>query len=495
MSARRESAANRPRARALLAAACCALAAALQCAGQPPQAAVHLDGVRSCEYRVRVESVTPLRLAVDATCEGLGVRGLEADDARVASWVAPVSSDEGPVTRRGASFLLARAQRRAHFHYRVDLERVAAKERDFDLALRSGRSLIAPASSYLLYPLPLDVGTPVRLFVTAPDGLGYATGLSAEGDHYRLDANEIPVATYSVFGAVSSEQLRLPGAHGDTRLDLVILDGELGVGRDELAAWVRSRARAVADFYGAFPAPRVTVMVIPAPGRRDVVFGKLLPESAPGVALLVGSDAGGEALANDWVLIHELFHIGVPSFSREGKWFDEGLATYFEPLIRVRAGFWDEKSAWQSFALEMPRGAAALTRDGLEHARNYPGIYWGGAIYCLLADVDARERSGGALGLEDGIRRVFAAGGRSWDVWPLSKTLATADASYEAPLLTPLAQRYADTPHALDLEALFTSLGVERRASGFTLSDAAPRSWVRRAITFGHAGAQPARRK
>lgn len=473
-----------------------ASAALVSCGTRPPQSSTPSDGVRSCEYRVAVESSAPLRLAVHATCEGLGVRGLEADDRRVARWITALSSDESAITRRGESFLLDGAYPRAHFHYRVELDAMAAKEKDFDVALRSGRSLIAPVSSYLLYPLPLDVGTPVSVFVDAPQELGYVTGLRKASDHYRLDANEIPVATYSAFGAVATRHLPIPSAPADAALELVILDGKLALTPDTLADWVSSRAQAVADFYRGFPAARATVFVIPMPGRRDVAFGKLLPESAPGVALLVGSEAGSDALADDWVLVHELFHIGVPSFSREGKWFDEGLATYFEPLIRVRAGFWDEKSAWQSFALDMPRGAHALTRTGLEHVRNYPGIYWGGAIYCLLADVQARAQSGGELGLEDGIRKVFAAGGRSWEVWPLSKTLRTADESYREPLLLPLAERYADAPAALDLDALFTSLGVERRASGFTLTDDAPLAWVRRAITAGAArGAQPARRK
>ena len=41
---------------------------------------------------------------------------------------------------------------------------------------------------------------------------------------------------------------------------------------------------------------------------------------------------------------------------------------------------------------------------------------------------------------------------------------------------------HAGAPAPFDLEALFRSLGVERKASGVTLDDAAPLAWVRHAI-------------
>jgi hypothetical protein len=80
------------------------------------------------------------------------------------------------------------------------------------------------------------------------------------------------------------------------------------------------------------------------------------------------------------------------------------------------------------------------------------------------------------------VRHVQRAGGHAWEVWPLEKTLRTADSVFEQPVLTPLAARYAQTPAPLDLDALFHSLGVDRTESDITLSDSAPLAWVRRAI-------------
>ncbi|MGC4090531.1 MAG: hypothetical protein QM756_22210 [Polyangiaceae bacterium] len=433
--------------------------------------------VQACEYDVDVTAARPLRLEVRAHCRGRAVRGLESDDDRIADAIGAVHSDHGETRRQQATFLLDGAHSDVTFRYALDLDRLAAQSGHADLAHRSAESLIAPSSSFLLYPWPLDVGIPTEVRVRTPPGVDFATGLSAEGDHYRLEAHEIPVSTYSAFGALRRARIELDA--GRASIDLVLLDGGLGVGFGELSEWARRRAEAVSNFYGGFPAPHTALFVVPIERRHDVVFGNLRPESSPGIALLLGARADTRALDEDWVLVHELFHIGVPSFHAEGKWFDEGLATYLEPIIRVRAGLLDPLQAWREFALEMPRGARALTRDGLERSDE---MYWGGATFCLLADVEARRLSQGRLGLEDGVRNVLRAGGNASEVWPLEKTLRIADQVYPKPVLVPLWQRYAQQPAAFELEQLFRELGVERAASGIALVESAPLAWVRHAI-------------
>jgi hypothetical protein len=435
------------------------------------------NDVSACDYRVTIRSARPVALEVAATCKGRAVRGLQTQDLRVADAVAQVTSNRGATLRQNTTFLLGNEAREVTFRYRIDLDALARGEQRRDLALRSAESLIAPSSSFLLYPWPLDEAIPVRVYVDEPPGVEFATGLTREGDHYRLAAHEIPVATYSAFGKLQRSLVQLDA--GRSLLDVVVLDGDLSVAPESIARFATERARAVASFYERFPAPRASLFVVPIPGRRSVIFGNLLPESSPGIALLVGSQAEESTLADDWVLVHELFHIGVPSFHAEGKWFDEGLATYLEPIIRVRAGLLDPLRAWREFALEMPRAARALTHEGLEHTGD---IYWGGAIYCLLADIEARRASNGRLGLEDGVRNVLRAGGNASDVWALERTLRLADEVYPQPVLVPLWQRYGQKGAPLELAAVFEALGVVRAASGVTLSDTAPLAWVRHAI-------------
>jgi hypothetical protein len=439
--------------------------------------AAETNAVSECDYRVRVESAEPLWLDVAASCRGRAVRGLESDDTRIANAVRSVWSDRGTTRRRENAFLLESDAREVTFRYRIDLDELAKRRGHASLALRSGDSLLAPSSSYLLYPWPLDVGIPVRVYFEAPASIEVASGLTREDDHYRLEAHEIPVSTYSAFGKLTRQAVEADARNAE--VDIAVLDGPLAVSPRFLARWVEQRARAVASFYGAFPARRASVFVVPIPAKNEVLFGNLLPESSPAAELLVGSLADESALSRDWMLVHELFHIGVPSFHAEGKWFDEGLATYFEPIIRARAGLLDPLDAWREFRLQMPRAERALTRDGLEHSEE---MYWGGAVFCLLADIEVRKKSNGRIGLEDGLRRVLAAGGAASDVWPLSKTLELADTAFPEPVLVPLWKRYGAKPAPLELEATFQALGVERAATGISLSERAPLAWVRRAI-------------
>jgi hypothetical protein len=414
----------------------------------------HLTTIRSCDYRVELSAEGLAR--VKARCEA-----------------------DGPIAFQGNTRQF-RAPRK-HLSYVVDLAKLAGRGHDFDSAERVGASFIAPMSSVLLVPEPLTREIPVTVEVTAPPPLGVSVGLqrgTAPGQ-YRLMAHEIPVATYFSFGKLQQRTLDIDGA----KLEVNVLDGALDQSFDDLNAWIAKSATAVRDFYRAFPVARANVTVIPTPGRDSVVFGKVLPESEPGVALLVGQHATRKALYSDWILVHELFHLGFPSFFEEGKWLDEGLATYYEPIIRVRAGLYTERELWDELSSKMPQGLPAFTQLGLEKADDFRGIYWGGAIACLVADVAARKRDP-QRGLEVGLVALREAGGTASDVWTLAEVIAAVDHTLGAPTLAPIAREHAQRGSAFDLSALFVALGVNRDAKGAVqLSDSAALAAVRRAIT------------
>jgi hypothetical protein len=329
-------------------------------------------------------------------------------------------------------------------------------------------------------PEPLTSEIPVTVQIAAPPGSSVVAGLAQgpkPGGH-RLMAHEIPVATYFAFGKLEQRRLEFAGA----ALQVVKLDGKLDQSFDEVSQWINESAGAVRDFYRAFPVPRASVFVVPASGRDSVVFGKVLPESEPGIALVVGQRATRRQLYSDWILVHELFHLGFPSFFEEGKWLDEGLATYYEPIIRVRAGLYTERQLWDELEKSMPQGLPAYTLHGLENAQDFRGIYWGGALACLEADVEARKRQLDR-GLEVGLRALREAGGSASEVWAMSDALTTVDKALGSPTLGRIAQLHGQHGNPFDLAALLRDLGVTRAPDGtIQLSDSAPLAAVRRAI-------------
>lgn len=421
----------------------------------------------------------PLGLDVTVTCRGAALAGLSLTSDAQARYVTLPTESGAPLLVKAERFELPRRKTRAEFRYRVELERAARERAELSFAFRSGEALLAPASSFLLSPLPLAPEVPIELAVEGPPGFGFRSGLrERQGGGYALESHELRVATYSVFGRFSERRVHAGGG----RVDLIVLDEPPSLSGERLAPWVSKRAEAVARFYGTFPAERTTVFVVPVEGRDGVLFGNLLPQSAPAIALRIGARTTPAALEKDWILLHELFHLGVPSFHREGKWFDEGLATYFEPILRVRAGFSTERELWAELARDLPLGLPALTQVGLERGRDYTDIYWGGALFCFIADVELRRRSAGVTGLEDGVRAVFAEGGVAWEVWSLQETFEIAERAVGHRFLQELAARHAAGPAAFDLEGLLRDLGVIRGEAGIELRDDAPLAAVRRAI-------------
>src|SRR6185436_8924834 len=129
----------------------------------------------------------------------------------------------------------------------------------------------------------------------------------------------------------------------------------------------------------------------------------------------------------DWVAVHEMIHLAFPSVAREHLWIEEGLATYLEPVVRVRAGMMSEDDAWRALVEMLPNGLPRAGDRGLDRTRTWGRVYWGGALYCLLADIEIRKRTQNAHGLDDALRGILRAGGNDAAHWPLERALDAGD--------------------------------------------------------------------
>jgi len=175
-------------------------------------------------------------------------------------------------------------------------------------------------------------------------------------------------------------------------------------------------------------------------------------------------------------------HLALPETGERHAWLSEGLATYVEGVARVQAGNRSEADVWGEELRSMPRGLPQSSDRGLDHTHTWGRTYWGGAMFCLLADVDIRRRTQLRLGLQDALRALLAASGGLSADWPIARVLHTADAAVGTTTLEDLYAQMKDTPVAPDLPALWRELGVEPEGASVRLSDSAPLAPVRRAI-------------
>jgi hypothetical protein len=281
--------------------------------------------------------------------------------------------------------------------------------------------------------------------------------------------------------AGDSVQLEIGGA--SIHVDLAPGPSDLPAPR--LVAWVTRAAKAVSVYYGNFPVAKADVFVRLAAGRDGVFDGfTFFPDSGVlTTRIRVGEHTTETELADDWTMTHEFVHLAFPSMARRHHWIEEGLATYVEPIARAQAGQIPVSSVWKQLVDGLPQGEPEAGDEGLDHTHTWGRTYWGGALYCLLADVGIRRATQNRLGLEDALRAILAAGGSMDQAWEIERALSVGDKATGTSVLGDLYARMKDAPAPVDLAALWRQLGVSARGGEVTFSDEAPLAALRRAIT------------
>jgi hypothetical protein len=387
-------------------------------------------------------------------------------------------------TRKGSWFLPSPCRAGCVVRYKVLLRDAAQAEQDTAVARLFDFAIEAPPSTWLLRPARSRLRTPFRLRVTTAPGDTFVSGVfpssdapgTYEGftdDHYQL--------AYAAFG-----RLRVRDLDGG-RIRVAMLPGPTE-GDDAIGRWVETSARAVEGFYGALPVAHLLILVRPTAGY-SVGFGTTMGHSGAAISIDVGAQTSPADFRDDWILVHEMVHTALPDLEGPQHWLEEGLATYIEPIARRRAGLLTTEHVWAEWVREMPHGLPAEGDRGLDRTPTWGRTYWGGALFCLLADVEIRRRTNNARSLGDALRAVLAAGGSIAESWPVSRVIEVGDAATGVPVLRELYDKMAVAPVGVDLADLWKRLGVSVRGNAVTFDDAAPLASVRRGIT--EEGARP----
>lgn len=258
--------------------------------------------------------------------------------------------------------------------------------------------------------------------------------------------------------------------------------GEMALSKEKVLDWVRTSARAVAIYYGKFPVPSLRLLLVPVDGPR-VRGGTTWGYRGAAIRVLIGRQASEEDLRRDWVMVHEMVHLALPDLPERYAWLSEGLAVYIEPIARVQAGDLTAGEIWQAMVRDMPKGLPQDGDQGLDNTGTWGRKYWGGAMFCLLADVEIRRRSGNRFGLRDAVRGELAAGGNHETDWPIARVLATADKAIGSDVIERLHRELGEKPVTPDLDALWRDLGVIPRGDHVEFDDKAPDAAIRKAIT------------
>jgi hypothetical protein len=272
---------------------------------------------------------------------------------------------------------------------------------------------------------------------------------------------------------------------GTSTIEIAFSGVKPDLSHDILLAYVGDAAHAVSHYYGAFPVGRAEVLIILVPGRAGVLQGTTWGDrdGFPAVTRLrIGQHTSQVDLRTDWILTHEFVHTALPSLADDQHWLEEGIATYVEPIARFQSGFLTKKQVWSGMVDGMPHGEPGSFDQGLDNTHTWGRTYWGGALFCLIADIRIREQTKNVLGLQDALTAVVNAHGSIEDEWPIDRVLAIADKRTGTTVLEDLYKSWRATPVKVDLAGLWSQLGISDSQEGVIFDNSAPLARVRDTI-------------
>ncbi len=303
----------------------------------------------------------------------------------------------------------------------------------------------------------------------------------------RRMAQATAAALVPVLGAPAAETVRLEVGGG--ALEVEFHATGFALPQSAILEWVTYCARAVSNYMGRFPVRRALLEIYDSQRERGVGHGTSWGEPEVRCRVSIGLRTTAEDLRRDWVLTHEMLHFAFPSVPERHQWIEEGISTYVEPMARAAVGLIRVEQVWEDMVRDMPKGLPQAGDRGLDVTHTWGRTYWGGALYCLLADVGIRRATENRSGLREALRAINAAGGNIGSEWPLQRAIEIGDQATRGTVLADLYHAMAAAPHPVDLPGLWKELGVIRREDGIEFDDRAPLAALRRAMIPATSGA------
>lgn len=257
---------------------------------------------------------------------------------------------------------------------------------------------------------------------------------------------------------VSAQDFRNTVFVDGSRIQLSI-HGEGTVSPSQVQAWIEQNAQAVAGYFGSFPVSRLSLQVTFTSGSD--LHGRAYGFPNPRITISLGKEASLKTMNEHWILAHEMSHLGFPN-AKGHAWIEEGMATYLEPVLRVRAGHIDTKEFWQDMLRGMPQGIVKSGQRGLVYDQTWGRRYWGGALFWFVADLDIRLQTKNRKSIDDVFRAILQANGNIRTVWSLDEIARVGDRATGTGVLKDHMNAFAFKPGRVALSRIWSNLGISR---------------------------------
>ena len=313
----------------------------------------------------------------------------------------------------------------------------------------------------------------IRVEFVMPEGLSVSVPWQRVSDEHYLAR---PVMLFNrstvVFGQLELEQLTLPGG----TLNLAIA-AKTPQARDLYINWTRRVAETVVHEFGRLPVSSTQVVVMPTWfGSDPVPGGEVRRGNGSGLVLIPNTDATSSELMHDWTLYHEFTHLFHPYLGSEGRWVAEGIASYYQNVLRARAGVISAETAWQRLVAGFDRGKRKSRGGETVADGGLMRTYWTGAVMALELDMRLRQQVGITL---SSVLGEFAdcclPAPRSWQPFKFMQRL---DAISDTELFTDLYGRYSSSTEFPNHNDLLRELDIDSSEDTLTFGVSALRNSI-----------------
>lgn len=375
--------------------------------------------------------------------------------------------------------------------YRVDISQpILRHDRSGEKIRRFGRDLTATAGIWLWRPERLEPGEDVQIAFDLPAGISVSAPWRPVGEParptFRLGHAPIDWPAIVAFGRFEEQPIDVGGA----RLRLAVLDGTPAPDPERMRAWIEEAARSVAAVHGRFPLPHAQIVVAPTlRGNGPAPWAFVVRGGSPAVHFLVNPRKSFEEFQADWTAVHELAHLLLPFVHYDDAWLSEGIATYYQNVLRARSGRLTPEEAWTEMltgfrlaGASAPGMTLAQATDSMHRGGAHTRVYWHGAAIALLADVRLRQTSDGRQSLDTALAALHNCCMQTDQAWSAAALLDKLDELTGTDVFAGLLRQQVSSPDFPDLSDLYRELGLRPVGSGAVLRSDAPLSGLRDAI-------------
>jgi len=455
------------------------------------------------------------RAAFDAASQSMRVRlclseahaqvSFAADSAWAKRFVAEVTRSDARPLAQDEDGWNARDWRAGEcLTWRADLAAIAAQDKP-DVGWRMGDDIVVAPQLWLLRADVQD--DDARIQVELPEGWSLSApwqeSFPASPKAAKVEKQRSTTALFKDFvipntpatwsasialGHFKEKRIELPGGV----LRLSILAGVDATQRVKLEHWFDRVAHAVLGAYGRLPLADVQVLMLPVGARargQAVVFGQSVRGQGNALQLLIDPSRPEAEFDDDWMAVHELSHLMHPYLGDRGSWLAEGLATYYQNVLRARGGLLTTAQGWDRLAEGFKRGAAARgdgtleqTAANMHRTHAFQRVYWAGAAFWLTVDRDLRRESGGKVGLDTALSRFRDCCLPAYRAWRPEDFVARLDALAGTTLIVARYREFAAMRGFPDWNALYADLGVRETGDRLNFDDTARDAAIREAI-------------